>query len=75
MLDDYSRKRLDRLAVDMAVTRSTVEGIEKRLITIGGRFGNHENRLKKLERRVFALWVLGPVLVGAVTFLKNLAAR
>lgn len=75
MLDNYSRQRLDRLVVDMAVTRTTVEGIEKRLISIGGRFENHETRLKKVERRVFALWVLGPLLLGAVIFLKNLAVR
>ena len=75
MLDSYTRKKLDRLAVDMAVTRSTVEGIEKGLASIGARFENHETRMRRVERRIFALWVLGPVLLGVVTFLRNLAPR
>ncbi len=75
MLDTYTRKRLDRLAVDMAVTRSTVEEIEKRLVSIVAHFENHETRMKRVERKIFALWVLGPALLGVVTFLRNLAPR
>ena len=75
MVDNYTRQRLDRLVVDMAVTRTAVEGMEKQLASIGGRFGNQETRLKKVERKVFALWVLGPALVGLAVFLRHLAGR
>jgi hypothetical protein len=74
-LDTYTRKRLDEVAVDVAVTRNTVETIEKRLSTFCARFGEQETRLKQVERRVFAIWVLGPVLLGIAAFLKNFTGR
>lgn len=75
MVDTYTRQRLDGLAVDMAATRSTVEAIDRRLVGLCTRLSDQEARLKKAERRVFAIWVLGPVLLGVITFFRNFTGR
>ncbi len=70
-LDHYTRRQLDRIVMDLAVTRNTVESIEKSLPGLQERFDLQESRLTRLERKVFALWVIGPLLVGGMTFAKN----
>ncbi len=71
MLDAYTRQRLDRMAVDVAVTRNSVEAIEKNLAGVKEHFENQEFRLLRVERRVFALWLIGPFLVATAVFLKT----
>ena len=53
MLDAYTRQRLDRMAVDVAVTRNSVEAIEKNLAGVKEHFENQEFRLLRVERRVY----------------------
>jgi len=75
MVDTYTRKRLDSVADDVAATRSTVEAIEHRLVGMCRQLNGYDTRLKKVERRVFTLWMLGPVLLGLATFLKTFTGR
>ena len=62
MFDEYTRQRFDRVAEDVAVVRTKVESIEKSLGGIHERYGSQESRLRSLERRVFAIWLIGPSL-------------
>lgn len=71
-LDAYSQRRLDRMAEDVAVTRHKVEAIERLLSARGQELREQEGRLDRLERRLFALWVLGPILVGGAMVLQSL---
>ncbi len=71
MLDEYSRQRLDSMVVDVAVTRSKVEAIELSLSRMCEQSDVQGTRLLRLERRVFTIWVLGPILLGAATFLHS----
>ncbi len=73
-LDDYTRRRFDRAVEDVAVTRNKVEGIERFLVAIKDRVEVQETRLVRLERKVFALWLIGPLMVGAFAFLQSLKA-
>ena len=71
-LDDYTRRRFDRAVEDVAVTRNKVEGIERFLVAIKDRVEVQETRLVRLERKVFALWLIGPLMVGAFAFPQSL---
>ncbi len=73
-LDDYTRRRFDRAVEDVAVTRNKVEGIERFLVAIKDRVEVQETRLVRLERKVFALWLIGPLMVGVFAFLQSLKA-
>lgn len=75
MADTYTRQRLDGLADDVAATRSLVEHMDKNLSRVCGGLMDQDARLKKVERRVFAIWLLGPVLLGLATFLKTFTGR
>ena len=71
MLDEYTRKRFDQAAEDIAVVRTKVESIEKNLAVFQEQFDLQEMRLGGVERRLFAVWIIGPILVGVVAFLKS----
>ena len=58
--------------MDLAVTRNTVESIEKNLNGIQVRFDDQGDRLTRLERKVFALWVIGPILLTGIASLSTL---
>ncbi len=73
-LDDYTRRRFDRAVEDVAVTRNKVEGIERFLVAIKDRVEVQETRLVRLERKVFALWLIGPLMVGVFAFLQSFKA-
>ena len=73
-MDDYTRRRFDRAVEDVAVTRNKVEGIERFLVAIKDRVEVQETRLARLERKVFALWLIGPLMVGVFAFLQSLKA-
>ena len=64
------RQRFDRVAEDVAVVRTKVELIEKRLGVVHDQFDSQGTRLGRLERRLFAIWVFGPIAVGGLVFLK-----
>ena len=70
-LDEYTKQRLDKVAVDVAVTRSMVESMEKNMASIMIQSGTQESRLTRLEKRMFALWVIGPLLLGVATVLHS----
>ena len=72
MEDGYSRERMDRISEDVAVTRSKVEAMERLLTANMSESRETRERLGKVERRVFALWVLGPIVGGAVAILQSL---
>jgi len=72
MWDEYTRGRFDRLVEDAAVTRNKVEMMERHLARLNRRDEEQEARLARAERRIFALWVVGPALVGASLFLQSL---
>lgn len=71
MLDEYTRQRFDRVADDVAVVRTKVESIEKSLGITQRQFDAQATRLGRLERRLFAMWVFGPIAVGVLAFLKS----
>ena len=73
-LDDYTRRRFDRAVEDVAVTRNKVEGIERFLVAIKDRVEVQETRLARVERKIFALWLIGPLLVGVFASLRSLRA-
>ena len=75
MLDEYTRQRFDRIADDVAVTRAKVELIEHSLSGVREQFEAQDERLGRVERRVFAMWVLGPIAVGAAAFLNSEVSR
>lgn len=56
------------------MTRNKVEGIERFLVAIKDRVEVQETRLVRLERKVFALWLIGPLMVGVFAFLQSLKA-
>ena len=70
MLDEYIRKRFDRVADDVAIVRTKVESIERNLGAAQIRFDAHDTRLGRLERRLFAIWIFGPIAIGTLAFLK-----
>jgi len=72
MLDEYTRCRFDRMAENVAVTRNKVEAIERHFCRLRGESEAQERRLGKLERKVAALWIVGPALVGLAALLANL---
>lgn len=65
------QRRFDRLIEDVAATRARVEEIHQGLGHLRAEAEEQRSRLGRLERRVFALWVIGPVLVGALATLKS----
>ncbi|MCZ6627168.1 MAG: hypothetical protein O7E56_02960 [SAR324 cluster bacterium] len=71
MLDEYSRQRLDRVAIDVAFTRNTVQAIKDNFSSVKEQFENQESRLIRVERRVFALWIIGPIAIAGTSFLKT----
>jgi len=72
--DGYAQGRFDRMAEDVAITRSKVESMEKGLAVIHERHDAHEARLSRLERKLFALWLVGPLLLGAAAAMGNMRA-
>ena len=72
--DAYTRQRFDRLVEDTAVTRNKVEAIEQHLLHLKRRSEAQSQRLAQAERRIFALWVIGPALLGAGLFLQSVKA-
>ncbi len=70
--DGYTQGRFDRMAVDVAITRSKVESIEKNLAAIDDRYQRQEERVVRLERKMFALWLIGPLALGVAALLGNL---
>lgn len=71
MSDDYTRRRFDRVAEDVAVVRTKVESIEKSLGGVHESYASQESRLRRVERRVFGIWLIGPIALGGVAFLKT----
>lgn len=72
--DGYTQGRFDRMAEDVAITRSKVESMERNLAVIHERYDSHEARLSRLERKLFALWLVGPLLLGLAVALGNMRA-
>lgn len=71
MLDEYTRRRFDRAAEDIAVVRTKVESIEQNLAVFQEQINSQQTRLGRAERRLFAVWIIGPILVGVAGFLKS----
>jgi hypothetical protein len=65
------QRRFDRLIEDVAATRARVEAIHQSLAHLRSAAEEQRTRLGRLERQVFALWVIGPALMGAVATLKT----
>ena len=72
LTDGYVQGRFDRMVEDVAITRSKVESMEKNLAVIHERYDSHEARLSRLERKMFALWLVGPLLLGVAVALGNM---
>ena len=72
MEDAYTRERMDRMAEDVAVTRNKVEAIERILTANRGESNVYRDRLGRLERKVFAIWILGPIVVGGAALVQTL---
>ena len=72
MLDEYTRRRFDRAAEDIAVVRTKVESIEKSLAGFQEQFDSQQTRLGRVERRLFAVWIIGPILVAVAGYLKSI---
>lgn len=69
--DDYRRRRFDVMAENVAVTRTKVESIEKTIVSAQARHEKQEERLVKLERKVFALWLIAPIVLGISAAMVN----
>ena len=72
MEDAYTRERMDRMAEDVAVTRNKVVAIERILTANRGESHEYRDRLGKLERKVFAIWILWPIVVGGSALVQTL---
>ena len=72
MEDEDTRERMDRMAEDVAVTRNKVEAIERILSANRGESNVYRDRLGRLERKVFAIWILGPIVVGGAALVPTL---
>lgn len=70
-MEAYTRQRLDQVAEDCAYTRSKIEMIERTLSDFRVQERHQEGRLIRLEKRLFALWVVGPFLVGLTVFFNT----
>ena len=71
MEDAYTRERMDRMAEDVAVTRNKVEAIERILTANRGESNVYRDRLGRMERKVFAIWILGPIGVVGAAFVQT----
>lgn len=69
-MNEYTQKRFDQLAEDVAVTRIKVEAIEKSLCRFHTERLGQETRISQLEKKVFSLFFIGPVLLGGVAFMS-----
>ena len=69
-MDPYLRQRLDQVAEDAAIARVMLETLERNLMDSRLAGQQQEKRLDQVERRVFALWIVGPVMVGVVMVLN-----
>ncbi len=72
MFDEYTQRRFDRMVEDVAVTRNKVEAIERFLGSTRAQFEEQESRLVRLERKIFAVWLIGPVLLGLAAFMQSI---
>ena len=70
----YTRERIDRMADDVAVTRNKVEAIERILAANQGDSHEYRDRLGRLERKVFAIWILAPLVMGGAALVQTLRA-
>ena len=66
------RERLNRIQVDVAITRTKVESIEKSLAAMREETISHNGRLGALERKMFSLWLIGPLFLGVAAFFNTI---
>ncbi|MDH4225324.1 MAG: hypothetical protein OEW12_06735 [Deltaproteobacteria bacterium] len=71
-MDEYHKMRLDRIAEDVAVTRNKVESMERVLALGQSHLDGMDKRVQGLERKMFSLWLVGPLLLGAAALYQNL---
>ena len=71
-MDPYLRQRLDSLSQDSAIAGEKLDQIERHLLDFHTETKKQEERLDRLERRLYALWLIGPFVVGGGVFLNAL---
>ena len=63
-------EKIDKMMVDVAVVLSQVKAIMAGMAEHRDTHQRQEVRLQKLERRVFAVWIIGPIALAVVGSLK-----
>lgn len=60
------------MAENVAVIRGKVDAMERNLDRLSRHAAEQTERLTRVEKRVFAVWLLGPVALGTVALLGTL---
>ncbi len=60
-----------RLIEGLARVEAAMEGIDNKLSEHLTQFREAEGRVRKLEHKVFTLWVIGPIFLGIAAFLGH----
>ncbi len=68
----YAQQRFDEVADNVAVIRGKVDAMERNLDQLSRHTAAQTERLTRVEKRVFAVWLLGPVALGTVALLGTL---
>lgn len=68
----YAQQRFDEVADNVAVIRGKVDAMERNLDQMNRHAAEQTERLTRVEKRVFAVWLLGPVALGTVALLGTL---
>lgn len=68
----YDQQRFDDMAENVAVIRGKVDTMERNLDQLNRHAAEQTERLTRVEKRVFAVWLLGPVALGTAALLGTL---